>query len=119
VDPGASEPDEGFGSEVVGLEASGEDGEEAGLLVFGEELGLGQARRAARVRRWSERALFVAGAQFAGIVVGAVRVHGGEVGEHEVKALPGGGVAVAFDHLPVEGAGLVGAADLAEGHPAW
>jgi hypothetical protein len=40
-DPGAAEPDEGFGAEVVGLEAAGEDGELAGLLVGREELGFG------------------------------------------------------------------------------
>ena len=35
--------------------------------------------------------------------------------EHEIEALPGGRVAVALDHLPIEDAGLVGALDLAQG----
>ena len=114
-DPGAAEPEEGFGAEVVGLEAAGENGELAGLLVGREDLGLGPGEARGEGQALVGEGLFVAGAEFLGIVIGVARVHAGEVLEHEVEALPGGGVAVAFEHAPVEVAGLVVLLDLAQG----
>ena len=115
MDPGAAQPDEGFRAKIFGLEAPGKDGEEARLLVLGQGLGFGPGQAGGEGEALVSEGLVIAGAQFLGVIVGSAQIHGGQVGEHEVEAFPSGGVAVAFDHLPVERASLVGASDLAQG----